>query len=640
MNIIQINKHKPYLLGLTIWCVFLLAINIGWLKLDKTPQSWDQSNYIENSQNVYLSLTKGGIIDAFKTYLNVQGGSKAPLITLLPIPFYLILGYKEISASLSILQFIPLLIFSTYALTYNLFKRKDSAFLSALLVFLVPLIYCMSRQFLVELPLVVIVVLYLAILTSNTEFTIKKNIVLGTIASIGILTKITFPLYVIIPTLIILFYKFKDKKFLNWLIFIYQFLIPIILIALPWYLYNFNKIISFALSASYGELSKPYGPSNPLKLSSMVSYLNVVLNSGISKYLATLGLISILIFYKKISNKVKFFLISWLLIPLFFLITATNKDIRYTTPFLPIVPISISSILLISFRRYKYTLMILILLFPLISFLKNSFIYNTKNKYDYRYSPQTFDWQIPTIINSIHKYKNNLNLNNNALILFDEIHLNANTFSMYDQFMYPHDHIFYFNIGYSPDTNNAIKRINDINPSIIIYTEFPPDNIGLGFNELSKDVFNQIMKNSSYMLITNFKIKKDININLYAKNIRSLKNIYSNTTPQNFINNSVTIKNIKIDKIGMNTYINSLVIDCNQEIPENINIFFHAYNKKSKQTLNFDFDKSLDEAGCSYFPFITINKEFKVNDINDYNFILGLYNQNNLEKYDKTITIP
>src|SRR5215471_4182972 len=76
---------------LTLVCTLFIATTLVWLYLDRTPPTWDDAGYLTNSLMAYDALTHGGVAG----YLNKLGEMfkyRAPLIAVLPTPFYLALG--------------------------------------------------------------------------------------------------------------------------------------------------------------------------------------------------------------------------------------------------------------------------------------------------------------------------------------------------------------------------------------------------------------------------------------------------------------------------------------------------------------------------------------------------------------------
>ena len=59
--------------------------------MDRTPPPWDEAWYLSGSLRMYDALTDGGVASYAREFFGVLG-NKAPLITALPAPVYLLFG--------------------------------------------------------------------------------------------------------------------------------------------------------------------------------------------------------------------------------------------------------------------------------------------------------------------------------------------------------------------------------------------------------------------------------------------------------------------------------------------------------------------------------------------------------------------
>ena len=91
------NKADIFILSLII---FFLGINVLWFSLDTRPPMWDQASYLWESIQLSHALEDGGIVALLRT-LHTTIRQRAPLISLLPAPFYLLFGNSETVAMIS-----------------------------------------------------------------------------------------------------------------------------------------------------------------------------------------------------------------------------------------------------------------------------------------------------------------------------------------------------------------------------------------------------------------------------------------------------------------------------------------------------------------------------------------------------------
>jgi len=161
-----------YVLPLTCIIVFFVITNIIWIRLDVAPPMWDQSQYLEGSKILYRTLVKEGVV-SFLTAFSETFKNKAPLIAALPIPFYILFGEGFKSALLMNLVFLVLSSCYLYRLCL-LISGKKEAILSVFILNSFPLVFSLSREFLVDYGLMTFVILWMFYLLRSNCFEEKK----------------------------------------------------------------------------------------------------------------------------------------------------------------------------------------------------------------------------------------------------------------------------------------------------------------------------------------------------------------------------------------------------------------------------------------------------------------------------------
>lgn len=330
--------------------VFVLS-SAAWIHLDTVPPLWDSAHYLWESDLLYKDLTREGpmaMLERFATSL----GEKAPLITALPIPAYALLGESHAAARFTNLVFIVVACVALYG-----FGRRSGGpmvgLLSVLIVNTYPIVAGMSRQYLVEYALMTftIVWMYLLVVWEDRE---GRGILwgFGVLAGFGLLLKITFPLYVGVPTLWIAWRKFAGGRPL---VRVAIDLICIAFIAVPiaaiWYAQNLFRVLGFAASAGFGSLGRPYGSGPVLSLEALSQYWLKLINIGISfGFLALTVALGLILLAGRRQTRASddrmpqrpsmdgsrlVLLLLWLIVPFLVLSFAVNKDPRYLVPSLP-----------------------------------------------------------------------------------------------------------------------------------------------------------------------------------------------------------------------------------------------------------------------------------------------------------------
>ena len=141
---------------------------------------------------------------------------KPHLITVLPVPFYIIFGNTYENALYVNLIFMILASFFLYKLGISIAGEKE-ALLSVFVLNVFPLMIGMSREFLTEYGLMTFVIMWMYYLLRYDLFQKRKiSCILGIILGLGMLMKISFILYIVFPTLFVLIRKvYKAPKIIG-----------------------------------------------------------------------------------------------------------------------------------------------------------------------------------------------------------------------------------------------------------------------------------------------------------------------------------------------------------------------------------------------------------------------------------------
>src|SRR5258708_21121633 len=172
----------------------LAAVNFYYCHRSQNPTFWDDSYYLRGSLELYDALTDKGISGFASAFAQLYG-SRAPLICVFPIPIYLMFGREYDPRSLVGIGFLVLISVYLFRLGARLWSPREGL-LAVAIVQTMPLVYGLSRQFLVDYGLATIVVMSMYYLLCSPSLTAAGTMVrLGVLLGIGILMKVTFPLY-------------------------------------------------------------------------------------------------------------------------------------------------------------------------------------------------------------------------------------------------------------------------------------------------------------------------------------------------------------------------------------------------------------------------------------------------------------
>ncbi|MDX2226161.1 MAG: hypothetical protein SFY92_03545 [Verrucomicrobiae bacterium] len=194
--------------GLWALCLLLILPAIFWSVLDQKVWAWDDAEYARQSLEAFMELQRS-LGDWFErcTAMMRHKAPGLPVIAQVAVPFGIIT--ERYNASFLILQvLIQLATFGLVVVTYagRKFVRFDWVTASAVMVLASgPMFLAMGQQFLVE-PLQGLCVMWFVLLMTRARTWQKSRLLLHLFALIplSLYVKISTPLYVLAPALIIL----------------------------------------------------------------------------------------------------------------------------------------------------------------------------------------------------------------------------------------------------------------------------------------------------------------------------------------------------------------------------------------------------------------------------------------------------
>lgn len=366
--------------------------NIVWITLDQRVWPWDQAWYGQVSVELFYRLThsrSGWIQEMISAF-----GSKAPGTAWLG-QFFVPLGQLIGSIDTGLLVSIVVTQLIVWLLIYHtILKLTDSNLISIICCTFAasaPLSVALTHQYFVE-PLQTLSVAWVILIMAFAPKWESKIILLHLISatSLGMLAKITFPLYALIPLLVNIYYVYKNrsasknrdqvkKKIPFLLASLSLHITPILLVSgfLLWYGKNLQSILSFSILASSGEASLLYGEKADFlyKIQYWLSAAQKSFFTPISVICLLTLLIYILIkslydFKKKKTNHIKlgyFDVINLVAITEISLILVAfsfqvNQENRYLLPLLPYLAILIAWLL----KRVRQKLLVFFTGFVLV----------------------------------------------------------------------------------------------------------------------------------------------------------------------------------------------------------------------------------------------------------------------------------
>lgn len=348
----EARAHQPARRGFRVEAALALVIFVflaataTWIRRDTVPPLWDSAVYLQQGAIQYHALQREGLL-AFLDAFSHTMDKKAPLIAALPIPLYFVLGETHSAARFVNLGWIVLA--SIFLFRIGRRVAGDAAGLLAVVVLnTFPLVAGMSRQYLVEYGLMAMVIVWVDyLLCWRTREAKSAPWLLGALLGFGLLLKVTFPLYVATPTLLVMGQRYARERRIRPLLLD---LVRIAVVALPiaalWYARNLGGVLNFLVSAGFGEAGRPYGTGPVFSIQAIRAYWQGLINVGVSVYyFALLSLVfagwTVAAWRRRAtrpalaSRSDLHLLWGWWLVPWLALTFAANKDPRYAMPYFP-----------------------------------------------------------------------------------------------------------------------------------------------------------------------------------------------------------------------------------------------------------------------------------------------------------------
>lgn len=377
----KISKLNIYSALVSLLCLFHLIGNIIWINLNRVPFSWDEAGHTI----IAFRFTDFFALHTSENFLSIS--DYYPPFVHLVVTFLMILfGKNIIIGPLVVTIFFLLAIIFVYLYTAELFKNKMTGVLAALLFSFLPNIYALSREFLLEIPLLAMALGSLFFLEKSDYFQNRKNtIFFGIFLALSLAIKWNVVIFLFLPILIKLIKKFQTLKWKN----LFLVLGIILVINLPWYLYNLPTILH---AISFTATPETADPQKILSFENFKFYPFMITNFQLTWFGMIIFLISAVYFIRKQK--------SYLLATYFFVYLAAtligNKDLRYIIFLAPIATMIIAYFLTqLKYKFVAYILTIVLVLYYIFYYFTLSFgaPVNPKN-IDFRRSIEipTFGW--------------------------------------------------------------------------------------------------------------------------------------------------------------------------------------------------------------------------------------------------------
>ena len=385
--------------------LYVIVTNIIWIVIDTRPPFWDMAYHQTTALRIFGAFADNGV-RALAIVPQLSGGYP-PLYPTIVALFYGLFGISVDVAQAVNFPAIAILLLATYGIAKRVLPPMQAA-LAGILVIFYPYMLWLSRETVIEywLSSIVAVAIYVLYRTENFSNT-KYCFLFGVICGLGMLTKITFVLYVAVPALWLARKNLKNAAVAG---------VPALLITSYWLLPRWAAFKSYmGVTTMFGRVE---GDPEVFTWQSLLFYLRTL--EGYEIFLPLfLVFIAGLVYAVRTWKPEWTTIFVWLIGGWLTLVLIQNKDPRFYAPLLSAVAV-ISAAALVR-MRLTLALLIPLLLFQhyLVSFgiralpeqvvlvpgTKGFFDWNW-NLYTQRYfglwgPPAHEDWRVEHVLSNV-----------------------------------------------------------------------------------------------------------------------------------------------------------------------------------------------------------------------------------------------
>jgi 4-amino-4-deoxy-L-arabinose transferase-like glycosyltransferase len=317
-------RHRILLAGAL---VYLTAANIIWIVRDTRPPFWDMAGHELGALRIYNAVENSGLSGLGEIPRRHLTGSYPPFYHLVVAGTWAVFGKSVDVAQLANLPALAVLMFATYGIAATVLSPWLAA-VAAVLTTFYPYLLWMSRETIIDYWLSAIVAAAMWALIKTKEFShLRWSLGFGALAGIGMLTKWTFPFFLILPAIWCARRNWKNAAAAAAIA---------AAIASVWYIPSMSQLAQFAKLNTAGGVFE--GDPDRLSFAALTFYVRAL--EGYQLFLPLFvaflaGAFTLL----KHCNEKWLPIILWLVGGWLGLLLFQNKDPRYSAPLLAAVAV-------------------------------------------------------------------------------------------------------------------------------------------------------------------------------------------------------------------------------------------------------------------------------------------------------------
>jgi 4-amino-4-deoxy-L-arabinose transferase-like glycosyltransferase len=315
--------------------VFYLIVNLVWLARDTLPPAWDQAAHADHCLS-YIRLL-GAPASLSLTKLLTVSSYYPPFFYVSTVPMSFLFGFSCDVLAATVIGFLLVLVFAVFKVGERLFGPSAGAG-AAVLVALYPAVYGLSREVLLDIPVLAMVALsQYVILAGKSGTSLKRGPLLGLVIGLSVMTKWTAVAFLPGTLLVVYGEEFargngpsRRRLVAALAIALCVFLV----VVLPWFLANRPGFSKTASAALYEDSVMQGDPTR--FTASVVWYGRALWKALASPLLGIFTLLGMAAFGLCVrKGKAAAFLIAWALPAFLIFVLVPNKDGRNIAPLLP-----------------------------------------------------------------------------------------------------------------------------------------------------------------------------------------------------------------------------------------------------------------------------------------------------------------
>jgi 4-amino-4-deoxy-L-arabinose transferase-like glycosyltransferase len=385
-----------------VLAAFVLAmcvLDVVWIRQNVAPpRMFDDSYYLIESVDLFHTLRDRGVVPFLRGTTVHSRQGHPPMMKLLPVFMYLVLGPGVNAALYAYTVLIPVFCLYLFLLARELLDSEAEAVLAVVIACLFPITYGMWRQLLAEFGIAFAVVGFLYHLRKAEGFTRSGHaIAAGFFLGCGFLWKVTFPIFVG-GAIVLVLIRSRHRLPARGLTLAF---LSMLVVAGPFYATSWLPVVAFTVFAGNPDNQRLWGLGPVFSPVTVARYWLLVVNWGLTPYFFGLFLVSSVWCFARgqlarLTRDNAFLLAAFC--PAFVLLTFHPlKEVRHLLPALPLIAIIAAALFtdLVSRLRRNHQLVVLTLLmaWPAYQFASWSFDSPLVPRRDVRWGPLLLSMQ-------------------------------------------------------------------------------------------------------------------------------------------------------------------------------------------------------------------------------------------------------